>query len=118
MTTEELRNKIKELNLKSNIFYKMIKDMGEEQTSAYKELVCNKNFITFFEDDELVSTALSFFKYNLNISKASKNIYMHRNTLDYRLKKIQKLTGLDIREFQDAVALNALILLKFKITNL
>lgn len=117
MTIKELKNKIKDLDLKSNIFYKMIDDMGQMQIPAYKDYICDKNFLIFFEDDELVSTALSFFKYNLNISKTAKNTYMHRNTLDYRLKKIQKITGLDIRDFHNAVALNALIFLKLKMIN-
>lgn len=54
-------------------------------------------------DEEMIKTFDTFFKNNLNISDTSRALYIHRNTLIYRLNKIQKLTGLDIRMFQDAV---------------
>jgi DNA-binding PucR family transcriptional regulator len=44
-----------------------------------------------------------FFKLDLNLSEASKELYVHRNTLIYRLDKIQKYTTYDIRKFNDAV---------------
>ena len=45
----------------------------------------------------------TFFESGLSIAETARKLYMHRNTLVYRLDKIQKLTGLDIRRFEDAV---------------
>lgn len=54
-------------------------------------------------DKELVMTILCFFENNLNISETSRKIFIHRNTLIYRLNKIYKLTGYDLRKFEDAM---------------
>ncbi|MCK5130441.1 MAG: helix-turn-helix domain-containing protein, partial [Clostridiales bacterium] len=45
------------------------------------------------------------------LSEAARNLYIHRNTLIYRLEKIQRMTGLDLRNFEDAVLLKVLIML-------
>jgi len=54
-------------------------------------------------DRETLDTVVYFFANSLNISEASRKLFIHRNTLVYRLDKIQKLTGLDLREFDHAV---------------
>ena len=54
-------------------------------------------------DEELLSTVNRFFKNSLNISETARQLYLHRNTLVYRLERVQKLTGLDIRNFEDAL---------------
>jgi len=54
-------------------------------------------------DDETLTTVSKFFENNLNISETSRQLYIHRNTLVYRLDKLQKLTGLDLRNFDDAI---------------
>ena len=54
-------------------------------------------------DEETLSTINKFFSNNLNVSETSRQLYVHRNTLVYRLEKIQKSTGLDIRSFEDAM---------------
>ncbi|MDZ5255004.1 PucR family transcriptional regulator [Clostridium sp. LIBA-8841] len=54
-------------------------------------------------DREMIKTIETFFKCGLNISDASKELYVHRNTLIYRLDKIQKCTSYDIRNFNEAV---------------
>ena len=46
----------------------------------------------------------------MNISEASRQLYVHRNTLVYRLDKIQKLTGLDLRRFDDAIMFKMVML--------
>jgi carbohydrate diacid regulator len=56
-------------------------------------------------------TVEKFFENSLNLSEAARNLYIHRNTLIYRLEKIQKITGLDLRNFEDAVLLKVLIML-------
>lgn len=54
-------------------------------------------------DDETLNTINKFFDNNLNISETSRQLFLHRNTLVYRLEKIEKSTGLDIRVFDDAL---------------
>ncbi|MBR0277284.1 MAG: helix-turn-helix domain-containing protein [Clostridia bacterium] len=54
-------------------------------------------------DEETVTTIQKFFDNNLNVSEASRKLFVHRNTLVYRLDKLYKLTGLDIRKFDDAI---------------
>lgn len=54
-------------------------------------------------DEETTSTINKFFENNLNVSETSRQLYVHRNTLVYRLEKLQKSTGLDIRVFDDAL---------------
>ncbi len=54
-------------------------------------------------DDETLTTINKFFENNLNVSETSRQLYVHRNTLVYRIEKLQKSTGLDIRTFDDAL---------------
>ncbi len=54
-------------------------------------------------DDEAIFTVQKFFENNLNISETSRKLYVHRNTLVYRLDRIQKITGLDLKTFEDAM---------------
>ena len=55
------------------------------------------------EDEEAMSTISVFFENNLNISETARQLYVHRNTLVYRLERIEKAIGLDIRTFEDAM---------------
>ncbi len=54
-------------------------------------------------DSETIYTIQKFFENNLNVSETSRKLFVHRNTLVYRLDKIKKLTGIDLREFDDAI---------------
>ena len=56
-------------------------------------------------DDEVLSTVNKFFDNSLNISETSRQLFIHRNTLIYRIEKLQKATGLDVRIFDDALTL-------------
>ena len=65
-------------------------------------------------DDELLTTVQKFFDNNLNVSETSRQLYIHRNTLVYRLDKLQKATGLDLRVFEDAITFKiALMVVKY-----
>lgn len=59
----------------------------------------------------MVNTAEEFLANSLNVSEASRNLFMHRNTLMYRLDKIERITGLDIRNFSDAVTFRVIAVL-------
>ena len=54
-------------------------------------------------DQETLFTIQRFFENNLNVSETSRKLFVHRNTLVYRLEKIKKFTGLDLREFDHAI---------------
>ena len=54
-------------------------------------------------DEETLTTINKFFENNLNVSETSRQLFIHRNTLVYRIEKLQKATGLDIRTFEDAM---------------
>jgi carbohydrate diacid regulator len=54
-------------------------------------------------DEETMVTLNKFFENNLNISETSRQLFVHRNTLVYRIEKIQKSIGLDLRNFDDAL---------------
>ena len=65
-------------------------------------------------DEETLTTINQFFSNNLNVSKTSRELYIHRNTLVYRLDKLQKMTGLDIQTFEDAITFQiALMVMKY-----
>ncbi len=63
-------------------------------------------------DDETLFTIRRFFENNLNVSETSRGLFVHRNTLVYRLEKIKKLTGLDLREFDDAIIFKVALMVK------
>ena len=56
-------------------------------------------------DQETLSTIDTFFENNLNVSETARQLFVHRNTLVYRIEKLMKSTGLDIRTFEDAMTL-------------
>lgn len=62
------------------------------------------------EDEEAMSTINKFFENNLNISETARQLYVHRNTLVYRLERIEKAIGLDIRSFDDAMTFRIAIM--------
>lgn len=65
--------------------------------------VFGENVPDILDDEESMSTINKFFENNLNISETARQLYVHRNTLVYRLERIEKAIGLDIRTFDDAM---------------
>ena len=77
-----------------------------------REIFGSKNPDDF--DEEMLTTIYKFFENSLNVSETSRQLFIHRNTLVYRLDKLQKITGLDIREFEDAITFRiALMVVKY-----
>jgi len=69
-------------------------------------------------DQETLFTIQRFFENNLNVSETSRKLFVHRNTLVYRLEKIKKLTGLDLRQFDHAIVFKvALMVKKYLVSN-
>lgn len=63
-------------------------------------------------DEDTLETINKFFENNLNVSETSRKLYVHRNTLVYRLEKIKKITGLDLREFDHAIVFKVAMMVK------
>lgn len=79
--------------------------------------VFKKNPIETLDEDTL-DTINRFFENNLNVSETSRKLYVHRNTLVYRLEKIKKLTGLDLREFDHAIIFKVAMMVKMYLDSL
>ncbi len=68
-------------------------------------------------DRETLLTIQAFFDNNLNVSETSRKLFVHRNTLVYRLEKIRKITGLDLREFDNAITFKVALMVKKYLTS-
>lgn len=65
-------------------------------------------------DEETLTTIFKFFENNLNVSETSRQLFIHRNTLVYRLDKLRRMTGLDLHSFEDAITFKiALMVVKY-----
>lgn len=91
---------------------RLISRIPEEQRSGYLNEVKDSSILF---DEETISTLEIFFQLDCNVSETAKRLYIHRNTLIYRLDKIKQETGLDVRSFKDAVLVK-LTLLLYKVT--
>lgn len=91
---------------------RLIYSIPEEERANYLKGMSNSSIL--FED-ETISTLETFFQMDCNVSETAKRLYIHRNTLIYRLDKIKQETGLDVRTFKDAVLVK-LTLFMYKVT--
>lgn len=89
-------------NYESMILPVIISDVKSKRLASLNKTLF-KGMESIYDDRELMDTARSFLKNNLNISETSKKLFIHRNTLTYRLNKIRKFTSYDLRNFEDAV---------------
>lgn len=83
---------------------RLIYQLPENLCRMYVDEIFGENAALDF-DEETINTVNTFFENSLNISETSRQLYVHRNTLVYRIEKLQKQTGLDIRIFDDALTL-------------
>lgn len=86
----------------------LLLEIPQDVIKRFLETLTNGE-LDYFNDDELVSTLNAFFRNSLNLSETSRDLYIHRNTLVYRLDKIHKLTGFDPKQFNDAVMLKVIM---------
>lgn len=96
---------------KEYVMVKMLSDIPKDSLAEYFDTLLDKSSIDILKDEELMNTADVFMKNSLNISETSRNMYMHRNTLIYRLDKIENATGLNIRHFNDALTFRLITML-------
>lgn len=90
--------------------------LNPDEKAEIKEKFLTAETITVLKDNELVESVNNFFKNNLNISETSRNAFLHRNTLLYRIEKIHKITGLNVRNFEDALYFKLLTIIYFNST--
>lgn len=77
----------------------------------FMEIFENKKIKNLLSNNDMLDSIRNFFKNNLNLTQTSNNSFMHRNTLIYRLQKVKKITGLNIKVFEDAVIFDNLLLI-------
>ena len=84
---------------------------SREESLHYHSLLFNRKTAKLF-NDEMLQTIEMFFRKDLNLSDTARQLFIHRNTLVYRLDKVHRQTGLDLRHFDDAVTFKILYKLK------
>lgn len=90
-------------SFKEFIMVKIIEDLPKYKLAEYLGMLMDSSAREIFDDKEMINTAEEFMENSLNVSETSRKLYLHRNTLNYRLDKIEKATGLDIRKISDAI---------------
>jgi len=93
------------------ILERFLMELPQDISAYYHSLLFNRKNQRLF-NEEMLYTIDMFFKKDLNLSDTARQLYIHRNTLVYRLDKVQKQTGLDLRSFTDAVTFKILMELK------
>ena len=93
------------------LLMRLLEDLPRARLKDYMEQFRVSGAEEIFEDEDMAGTAEEFLESSLNISETSRNLFMHRNTLMYRLDKIERATGLNIRKFSDAVTFRVLTIL-------
>ena len=93
------------------ILERFLMELPQDLSAYYHGLLFNRKTQRLF-NEEMLYTIDMFFKKDLNLSDTARQLYIHRNTLVYRLDKVQKQTGLDLRTFEDAVTFKILMELK------
>ena len=92
---------------KSMLLERFLSDLSPEVAAQYHSLLFNRSTSRLFTD-EMLDTLEMFFNKDLNLSDTARQMYIHRNTLVYRLDKVQRQVGLDLRKFDDAVTFKLL----------
>ena len=92
------------LNPENKNLFKPEQVVGKKiKISVYKKLFKDKNLLKILENEAINETIDAFIKGGLNLSHASASSYVHRNTLIYRIEKVNRIIGLDLRNFEDCL---------------
>jgi carbohydrate diacid regulator len=89
---------------------RFLADVPAEMCTKYHRMMFNRKTMRLF-NEEMLNTIEKFFENSLNLSETARQIFIHRNTLVYRLDKVQRLIGLDLRAFDDAVTFKLMLLM-------
>ena len=95
--------------MKLNLDCDIIEKLDKNYISELKDKYLTDEIAKIIEDEDFLTTINAFFENDLNVTKTSSKAFMHRNTLVYRLNKIKKISGLDLRNFEDATIFKTLI---------
>lgn len=98
-------------SFKEYMLIKILEDIPKYKLDEYLKLLTDPGAEEIFSDEEMMQTAEEFLLNSLNQSETARTLYLHRNTLSYRLDKIEKATGLNIRNFSDAVSFRLITVL-------
>ena len=90
---------------------RFLMNVPREESMLYHSLLFSRKTAKLF-NEEMLQTIEMFFRKDLNLSDTARQLFIHRNTLVYRLDKVQRQTGLDLRHFDDAVTFKILYELK------
>lgn len=105
----------KQESLISKLEKSILSCLSVDQQAVICEKFLTPEIVSVLEDKELVDCINAFFKNNLNISETSRNAFLHRNTLLYRIEKINRVTKLNIRNFDDAMTFKFLTIMYEKL---
>ena len=119
MNTKELVDKYLEGNYYDNgknkkidsILEYVVRKLNLKDALTMRNCLIDKNFKTLMKDIDMIKCIEEFFKYDLNVAETSRNSYLHRNTLLYRIEKIKNLTGFNLKSFDDALTFRMLMFL-------
>ena len=122
--SQNVIEKIEKINKKSkkeeSIFSafcdNVISCLNPDEQAVICEKFLTPEIVSVMQDKDLIECINAFFKNNLNISETSRNAFLHRNTLLYRIDKIYKITGLNIRNFEDAISFRLLTIVYNKVS--
>ena len=98
-------------SFKEFMLLKTFEDLPKYKLTEYLQMLMDAEAKVLFADEDMINTAEEFLENSLNVSETSRKLFMHRNTLTYRLDKIEKMTGLNIRKFSDAVTFRYITIL-------
>ena len=90
---------------------KMLEEIPSVRLAEYFSALLEGETRALLQDEDMLVTAEEFLENNLNVSETSRNLFMHRNTLMYRLDKIERMTGLNLRNFSEAVTFRLITIL-------
>ncbi len=96
---------------KSCLINSLFDKIPASELEKVRSYIIDDDVLEILKDDELMSCVENFFNNNLNISETSRNAFLHRNTLIYRIDKIYKATGFNIKNFNDAVNFKLLLMI-------
>ena len=97
---------------KDFIIVKIAEDIPKSKAEEYLNAILSPEAKEIIEDTELLKTGEEFLRNNLNVSETARILHVHRNTLMYRLNKIEKISGLDLRKFNDSLDFKIISVLK------
>ena len=91
-----------------NIIANLLDNLSGDQCFVLANNYLTPDILLVFKNKELRECIDILIKTNLNVNEASKNLFMHRNTLLHRIDKIESMTGLNLKKFEDAVTLSVM----------